>query len=380
MKYFSLLVVFIAISSKTYLQKSCVLEGIVGNYPIVMWIDEATDKSNSQQKTSATYFYKSNRHDIELEGVWKTNDILILTNTDEYDSTIYEQFILKYISPNNWSGTWKNKKGKLQAIVFQPIDTLKYTFNEVPELDNLKAEERIYTKTRLSFVKLTKDSTTQFGKYVLDWYTDEISKISLFRIKSGYDSSTIKKLNYILAKSQFNNIECFFNCNSNKGEGQWDYNIYDYFINKNIISIAASISSYCGGPYPSVGDDNLTIDAVTGKEIKDLDDIFWFTKQKPLKEEDKNYYDYTEKRGNIIFNILTKLYPNEMKKPKGEDCDYSRPDPWQYPSWYFKPEGLFIGASFPHVLQACANPEFAIIPYKLLLPYIVKGKEYLLQH
>jgi hypothetical protein len=68
MKCWPFLLVFCSITSKVYLQIASVLEGRVGNDPIVVWLNEDVDKTSKTANTSATYFYKGNRHNIKGEG------------------------------------------------------------------------------------------------------------------------------------------------------------------------------------------------------------------------------------------------------------------------------------------------------------------------
>ncbi len=381
MKFISLLILTLLLSSKVYLQKSYVLEGKVGNYPIVMLLEESFDKENKKMDVSCRYYYKSNRHDIELEGEWKNKVELTLKKEDNYDSTVYELFNLKRQDNNTWVGNWKGVKGKILPVVLQPIDTLKYAFNEVPELNDIKNEERVYIKCRLAGLKFRKDSITHSGNYTLQWWKESLSSICLFRITSGYTDNILKKINHVISKNQYANIDAFFSCNSrNNVDGEYGYNFQSFFISKNILSIHASEYYDCGGIHPDASNDNLNINSITGEEINDLDSVFQFISKKTLLEKNDANFDYIEERSKAIVKIISNLYPKDMKKPRDNDdrCDYSDIYHWNYPEWYFTSKGLYIAPTFSHAAAARGGPEFPIIPYAMLKKYLAPNSKLVL--
>lgn len=382
MKFGSFLLLFLGTSFKAYLQQSYVLEGKVGNYPIVMLLSQTFDNDSKTTEFSATYFYKSNRHSIELEGTSKGNLNLILTKEpNDEDSTQYEQFNLKKLSANNWSGTWKNKKGKLLNVVLQPIDTLKYAFNEVPEIEYVANEERIYTKAQLSGLQFSKDSITYNGIYTLQWMKEKLTKIAFFRVISGYPATVLQKINQALNKNQYCNISAALGCNGRHFDGEYFYNVQKYFFSKTVMSVVASSYYDCGGIHPNSSDDNLNFNTLTGNKISNLDELFWFTGKKPPSEKEDNYYEYAEIRAKTIVSIMKRLYPKQMQKPSEnseDDCDYSETDYWSYPEWYFTSKGLYVAPTFPHAAQNCSGPLFPIIAYSILKKYQAKGSQLVL--
>ena len=66
---------------------------------------------------------------------------------------------------------------------------------------------------------------------------------------------------------------------------------------------------------------------------------------------------------------LTLAHPAEMKKPTEEsddDCDYSQPEIWQFPAWYFTPAGLYFDPSFARVQRSCEGPEWSVLPWSAI--------------
>jgi hypothetical protein len=53
-----------------------------------------------------------------------------------------------------------------------------------------------------------------------------------------------------------------------------------------------------------------------------------------------------------------------------EGCNYAEPDVWNFPNWYFTDEGLYLGAYFGRAARSCDEPEWSIIPYRVLKNYI----------
>jgi hypothetical protein len=367
---------FLAIAVSSNGQNRFVLEGTVGKYPIVMKIESRPDGN-----LTALYFYKNHRHDIELNGKQQFVELGALALISEkYDSKstksmIVESFSIKLTgnkSLNEWIGEWHDQKGNTLPVKLKPLDTLPYHFEQVPDFGFENEEERIYKKARLSGIKFIKDSITRYQSYELQWIHETASRIKSFVLVNGFSPPLLEKINKVMHKSFFSNIDGYYSC-TGTGGGDFETAINGYFISPEYISVHAKLFTICGGVHPNSGDNSFTIDAKTGNEISSLDQIFWFTGKKPLQEKDPAYYDYIDERTKAIMGILTKLYPSQMKKKAAEDdCDYSHPYPWQFPTWYFTAKGLFIGAVFPHANEACDSPDFAIIPYAVLKQYLPK--------
>jgi hypothetical protein len=59
-----------------------------------------------------------------------------------------------------------------------------------------------------------------------------------------------------------------------------------------------------------------------------------------------------------------------MKKPDNDDdCDYTDPEVWNFVNWYFTPKGLYVGAYFARVARNCDEPDWSIIPYRIVKKY-----------
>ncbi len=370
------LLICLAIAIDSNGQTSFVMEGSIGKYPIVMLLN------NINGNWRATYCYKKFRHDIELEGHSAGSDSIVLEK-DIYDGKtnqeiMSESFHIHQIL-NEWTGSWENRNGISLPVKLKPIDITQYQFSELPHFTFTNHEEGIYTKTRLSGLVFIKDSITRYGKYELQWLHESETKIQSFILLNGFEKEQIKSINTVLREKFYLRINSNYSCiGRHEDDGEYDSNIVSYFISPEFISVEVNDSWYCGGAHPGVGDNSFTINAKTGREVESIDELFWFTGQKPLTEKDEKFYDYIDERSKAIVAILTKLYPVEMRKPvdKEFNCDYSHLSNWDFPSWYFAKKGLYIGAVFPHVTGACNKPEFSFIPYNLLRKYMNKKVEF----
>jgi len=71
-------------------------------------------------------------------------------------------------------------------------------------------------------------------------------------------------------------------------------------------------------------------------------------------------------RSESSLHCLKKIIPNEMKSSEDDRCDYNDPEVWDFPSWHFTEQGLYLGAIFARAARNCDDPEWSIIPYKAI--------------
>ena len=368
------LLLYLAIAFNSNGQNSFVLEGTIGKYPVIMQMNSFNGN------WSAVYFYKKFRHDIELEGQISGADTINLRK-DIYESKsgkeiLSEMFTLHRVSNSNiFTGIWKNRKGVTLPVNLKPIDSTKYDFSVLPDITVSDREEDLFTKVRLSELTIIKDSVTQYEKYSMQWIHETGTGIQSFILLNGFEKEQLKKINEEVRKKFYLRINSNYSCiGRHEDDGDYDSNFSNYFISPEFFSVEVHDSWYCGGAHPGFADNSFTISAKTGKEVKDLDELFWFTGKKPVNEKDEKYYDYIDERAKSIVAILTQLYPVEMSVPvdKEKQCDYTHFSDWDFPSWYFTKKGLYLGAVFPNALGACNDPDFSYIPYSLLKKYLSK--------
>jgi hypothetical protein len=366
MKRFSIfLFLFLAIADKSNGQFAFVLEGTIGRYPIVMKLN----------KDDAAYFYQSAKRDIELSITSEKNNVVTLQRMEwgkVQEDTVLETFVLRRTG-NEWKGNWK-ARGKELPVVLKIIDTSSYQFNQIPFVDYQMEDaiQRIYQKARLSNLVFINDSVTRTGMYQLQWVHEKISGIKGFRVIAGYSMPVLSKVNALLAKAQYEDLLGYFTCIGRFDEFEFTNWLNHPFISPEFISFQTGSTGFCGGAHPNYNIGGFTIDVKNGKEVSNIDELYWFTGSKPPPfSYDDRYSKYDDERAKAIVALMTRLHPVEMKKPVSEDsCDYSDATRWNSDMiWYLSEKGLYIAPYFPHSSYGCRFQEFSWIPYSELVPY-----------
>ena len=341
------------------------LDGKIDKYPVVMEIDIYDSTCNIR------YFYLNQKKDIRLEGTISGNgDIKAIADDRGDNKIIKEQLDLKKTA-SGYAGVWISGKKKLAVLLKQTsADTYRNQYEYLPGIKKLKPESPYdYVKTA-NFV-FTTDSTSKEGVAEIEWYKEKYSGINMPRIKSGYASSVLQKINTVLLEQHLMESKNFLECSS-AAFGEYDLSVDHILGHNNIFSIVIIVSYDCGGAHPDFGSVGLNFNGHTGELLK-LDDVFWFGKTKTPSEDSDEWYDYRSKIfAPKIVELLKSIYPDQMKslETDEEHCDYTDSEVWDFPNWYFTDKGLYFGAVFARAARVCDSPEWSVIPYKFLKPYL----------
>jgi uncharacterized protein YdcH (DUF465 family) len=379
MKKMSLLALLLFYYMSIFGQNKYLLEGKIGVYPIVMKVEESLNFFNGNN-IYVSYYYKQDMHDIELDGHATGSAKYVFEKEQQNSKTneveLAEKFVLERLPDKTWKGKWINKSKEL-PVSLHSIDTLNNSFNRLPYFEYHDNVDRMYSGIRFNDLQFVNDSITRMGKFQLQWNHEIHSKIVSFAVVNGANDIVLKRINSSLRKKQYSYIDDLYSCTSaHTYNGDYSYHLISYFITDNFLSINGSLFNICGGAHPDFGEENIIVNMKTGEEIKDLDNLFWFTGKKPVDDKSVDYYKYAEERAKSIMNILTELYPEQMKKQKSkDDCDYSNSEVWNFPSWYLSPKGLYVGASFAMVARVCDSPGFSFIPYDILRNFVRKDQQ-----
>ena len=342
------------------------LDGKIDKYPVVMEI-------NLYDSTCyIRYFYLGQKKDIRLEGIISNNGRIKAISDDRGDNKIIkEQLDLKKTS-SGYAGIWISGEKRLPVSLKQTgADKYKNQYEYLPGIKELKNEYPYdYIKTA-NFV-FTKESTSKDGVAEIEWYKEKYSGINMPRIKNGYATSVLQKINTVLLEQHLMEAKSFLECSS-AAFGEYELSVDHIFAHKNVLSIDITVSYYCGGAHPDFGSNGLNFDGYSGELLK-LDKVFWIGKMKPPMEDSDKWYDYrSETFAPKIVELLKMLYPDQMKSLKEADeehCDYTDSEVWDFPNWYFTDKGLYFGAVFGRVARVCDSPEWSVIPYNFLKPYL----------
>jgi hypothetical protein len=355
-----ILVVFINISNFSFCQTNYFLEGKLGKSTIYLTIQDF------DSELQATYFYQNSLKDIVLEGK-KSKNTFTLEFGEKTDDKITEQFVLTK-SKNNFSGTWKNSKGKKANVTLVPINFLDYK----KENSSVKVENEM-DWVKLQFIKFKQDSISKYNGKEFIWYSEKHCNSPFFRLGSSFSEKNKTTINQIL-----NNIHIYqtlsqLNCASlfyyNDGNGI-ENNIKITFLNKNLLGFEVFSSWFCGGAHPDFGGNGYLLDLNNGKQYE-IDDIIAFDKS-VTTEEKSGFEAYSNYRTNYFAPKLFDLI-NESEhfvKPKNDnedECDYTNVDNWDFCSWNFTEKGIEFTPYFARVARSCEEP--FLVPFEKLKKY-----------
>lgn len=369
MTFFCMSTAYASTEAKPYL-----FEGTIGNAPIVLEL--SIDSSNT---VTGRYFYRKHSMDIALDGTQLKNGDIQLGENQDYDDHSKIDMIL-HPKQQGWQGEWTGRDPKQKKNLAIQLKPLQPTQKPNYPLSSTSTD---YDQIRLAGLSLQKNALTRFGKYSLQWWKEPVSKISFFRITSGYPKDTMTRINAALTTRQWQEVNSSFECQfdgARRMGGEYEQTVTPRFMNDKVFSASVDTSYYCGGAHPDFGDSPVNLDVKTGKELH-LEDVLWLGNSTSMLKRDARGdrvdYDYESKTlSPWLSKTMTKLYPQDVGSDNSDDdCDYRDPEVWSFPAFYFTPKGLHLAAYFARVARACDNPDWAILPWKIVNQH--QGKAHL---
>ncbi|MBW8823866.1 MAG: hypothetical protein JF567_06515 [Xanthomonadales bacterium] len=341
-------------------------QGTLGPNEVVVKIN-APDKGSADLE--GRYFYRRHRMDIQLQGKASGNGRINLQEGLRDDEP-HAAWQMQAPTRDHWDGEWIGPEGKRLPIHLHDI-TAGVSARE-PGLQALRGDIDDYEWLRLSGLILQKKKLQQVDGYTLQWLHQPESGIDLFEVVSGYPEAQLQRVNGVLRKSLWNAISSYYDCMSGARDGQGEFETTTTLrhISPKILSASLFTSFYCGGAHPDFADAPLNIDPRDGREV-DLDDVLWIGPGKALHEAKGNdwnqaWSDYRGKRlAPWVVAQFKSIYPKEFRAGDDE-CNYADPEVWQFPQWYATRRGIHLGASFARVARNCDDPDWAILPWKVI--------------
>lgn len=347
-----------------FAQGTTLLKGKIGAYPVIMELNSFDDTV-----AYARYFYESKRKDIELNGtIGKDGSIAVVCYNNyeqEFDSKS-EKLELKK-TKNGYAGTWSTTQKTLPVNLYSfSVDSIKNPFSGYHYVGKLKTESPL-DYVRMAGLQFIKDSVDKRNGHYLDWYHEKYSNTQLFRLRKEVMTEALEKINEQLQEAQLEYSSNALTCTSPIGETEYYQSIDHIFLNDDVLSVNIFTSYYCGGAHPDFGSSSLNFNLSTGVVLK-LDDVLWFGKTKTFEQDSGEEYDYRDSVfAPKIVALLQQLYPEEMKPTDDDDeCNYADPEVWEFPNWYFTDKGLYLGATFARYARSCDEPEWSVIPYRIV--------------
>ncbi|NBB12526.1 hypothetical protein [Pseudomonas sp. SLFW] len=345
-----------------------VFTGTLGKSPIVVELD-----LTKPDDISGRYFYEKYHKDLALSGKQTGQDLTLTEGLSYDDNPDLPTLRLHKSSDAGWAGEWSSSKGKSYKVQLSEKKVAAPDATAEPGWQGIYRDSP-YDYLRLSQLKLKADKKETFMGHDLQWWVEPESGITLFEITSGYAPEQAEKINRQLRSRLWNEVVSYHQCmlGGSRTEGEFDQSVTPELMTSGIVSLNISTSYDCGGAHPDFGDSPLNLDATTGKELT-LEDVLWVGKGKPFHyERDEaggvsfdTYSDYRSKAfAPWLVSQLKAAHPDDMKAPEtDDDCDYTDESVWDFPSWYFTEEGIYVGPYFARVMRACEGPEWSVVPY-----------------
>jgi hypothetical protein len=346
-----------------------VYKGTIDKYPVVFEIMQ--DDYFGYQ---ARYYYTKVKSDIFLSG--KGQGPVFTTN--EEDPAKRETFNLKK-EGKNLKGSWQ-KNGKKLSVSLTLADPAKASCNyNTQALRDLKKED-LYGYLKLDNINFKAGKQEQWDNTVFEWFTEPVTGISCFRIKSSNLFEDLKLINGFLLEFHLDQVAAYVSCiDGAPNGGEYSFDCKPVYLSKQLLSIYCTSGYYCGGAHPDAGGWGVTIDCSIVQPLN-LSDLYWFDDRKNYVEGVTGNQDDNMSAFDETWNGIVKTHFPDNIGNEGDDCYYGDPSIWSKSTWCLKKDGLYIGTFFPRAIRACEGDDsWPVIPYSDLEKYRVNQAKYILK-
>lgn len=348
----ALVVALAAFATPTLAEEIRTYQGVAGASPVVL---EWTEGSG---EVSGRYFYGATRLDVELSGAWRGPAL-------ELSARITGDRISLSRSGSGLSGVLTTAKGRKLPMTLSPAVAPANAPADLP------ADLDLYGRLQLAGLTFVRQEADTIDGKAIRWYREPRTGIRLFRLERGYAAPAMATMNRALARNQWSEVSAFLGCVGSDGRSGSEMSMAGKpWLGAAYVSYLWQASWDCAGAaHPDFGQEGHTFDARTGREVR-LEDLLKIGQASAPPENSDAWYAY---RGEVlapaVVALMKRHHPEEMVPPQTEDdCDYSDPEVWDFPSWAVSERGLWLGAVFPRVMRACDAPNWAVIPWSALAP------------
>lgn len=341
--------------------------GRLGNMPVVMELDIKADGT-----AEGRYFYRKHHTDISLRGTRDKGGNLLLGENLEYDQKRTD--ITLHPQGKGWKGEWRGPKANKSLPVSLTPLTDADLVGGVPEMA-FRKESSPYDYLRLVDLRIQPGKTEKFNGYTLQWLSEPVSGMRMFRLMDGFPDAVRDKVNRVLAARLWDEVDASFNCRGGRTEmSEYSQTVTPQLLTPRLLSVDIFVSYSCSGAaHPDFGSRPINLDMRSGEELH-LEDLLWLGNGPPRLARDqkgkRENFDYENQvLGPGLVRLLTQVYPTEMQPPANasdDDCSYNDPELWSLPSWHIRPKGLYFGPIFPRVMRACEGPEWSVLPWSVV--------------
>jgi hypothetical protein len=356
------LLCLLAMSSQAA-ERAEIWQGTIGKLPVVVRIDPSAEGFNDQ------YFYRRHRRGIDLQ----------LARGDDGSLTIKERPPNWNAEAAEWTLSAPSKDGRLRGewrqgdkrlpIALKRLDPSALPASDDPGLAQMRRDDP-YNYLRFVGLALKAGKNQTVGAYRLRWWRDTESGVELFRIVSGYPEAQRVGVNRALSRRHWQEIAASLDCRSAQMS---DYSTITTlrYIGRDALSVSLRADYFCGGAHPDFNDGPLNLDPRTGRELA-LEDVLWLGKGTPPDREtdDDAWMKYrTDVFAPWVLERMTELYAKEVAgeiettDEENPGCSYDSAEYWNFASWHIRPEGIYVGATFPRVGRMCDDPPWSVLPW-----------------
>ncbi|MFV0624636.1 hypothetical protein ACBY01_11590 [Sphingomonas sp. ac-8] len=328
-------------------------EGSAGSTQIVLTLeDEGTD-----EEAWGRYFYRSTRRDIALQGT-RSGDSLTL------DARFTGDRLQLRRQGDTLVGTLTTGAKRRLPVRLTRVTTAAGVPAEAT------TDLSLHEKLQLAGLRFEPGATEVIDGKPIRWLSEAKSGVRLFRLAGGYPAQPMAAMNAALARNQWRDVRHSLACTSSDGGAGVIQDVEGKpWLTAEYVSYRVEAAWDCAGAaHPDFGVSGYSFDARSGRELR-LDEVLPAGTQPVPAESSDGWYAYrSEVFAPAVVTLLRRTHAAEMKPvdPEGEDCNYSDPEVWSFPSWQLTRDGLWLGASFARVQRVCDNPDWSVIPWSAL--------------
>ncbi|MEB0047885.1 MULTISPECIES: hypothetical protein [unclassified Pseudomonas] len=343
-----------------------VFTGTLGKMPIVVELN-----TRDANEVTGRYFYEKFHRDLALSGTLADKTLTLNEGDNRYgDDKPLPTLKLKQTA-NGWQGKWASPKGRTLEVQLTEAEPKAPAATALPFIAALTKSDP-YEYLRVQGLTLKPGKKEMFMGYGLQWWSEPVSKVSLFSVESGYPKADLERVNQQLLGRLWSESINYYSCQLRGGKNaEFEQGAAPTFLSPDVVSLNISTRYDCGGAHPDFGDSPLNFDVHTGRVLV-LADVLWIDEAdtpSTTPDSDTRASHQHDVMVPWLIKQFTTLYPEEMKKPAAGDedsCDYTDESVWSYSNWHFTATGLYLGAYFARYQRGCDSPDWSVLPYSLI--------------
>ncbi len=254
-----------------------VYSGTLGKMPIVVELNWS-----NPAEAQGRYFYQKYRTDLPIYGTLQGQDLELTEDPDDKQVKESPSWHLSPTGKNGWQGLWKGAEGKVLPIALTESDIPAPADTDEPGWQAIY-QKSVYEYVRLQGLPLKAGKVETVMGHRLQWWTEPVSKISMFEITSGYSAEPRQRINRQLRASLWKGVAEYNGCllGSRRQDAYYVQTVTPRLLSPGIVSVSILSSYYCGGGRPDFGDAPLNFDTKSGKLLT-LEDVLWVGQGKPI--------------------------------------------------------------------------------------------------